>query len=93
MTTTADGRWLLAAIEPTSQLAVIDLKTNQVARTITLPGSPHETVLSMDGKMAYVSCSVAGEVWSIRTKDWAVRKSISSGPFVDGLAWAQRAAN
>ena len=93
VTTTADGRWLLAAIEPTSQLAVIDLKTNQVARTITLPGSPHETVLSMDGKMAYVSCSVAGEVWSIRTKDWAVRKSISSGPFVDGLAWAQRAAN
>jgi len=93
VTTTADGRWLLVAIEPTSQLAVVDLKTPAVARTIGLPQYPHETVLSADGKTAYVSCSVAGEVVELRTKDWTVAGQIQSGPFVDGLAWAQPAAN
>jgi len=93
LTTTTDGRWLLVAIEPTSQLAVVDLKTPAVARTIGLPQYPHETVLSADGKTAYVSCSVTGEVVEIRTKDWTVVRKVQSGPFVDGLAWAQAAAD
>jgi DNA-binding beta-propeller fold protein YncE len=89
LTTTPDGRWLLVAIEPTSELAVVDLQTLAVARTIPLPRYPHETVVSPDGKTAFVSCSVAGVVASVSTADWKVTGTIPSGPFVDGLAWAQ----
>ena len=89
LTTTADGRWLLVAIEPTSELAVVDLKTMAVAHRIRLPQYPHESVLSPDGKTAYVSCSVTGAVVSVRTKDWTVMGQVKSGPFVDGLAWAE----
>src|SRR5689334_19193554 len=81
LTTTADGRWLLVAIDPTSELAVVNIKTLAVVRTIHLPQYPHETVLSADGKFAYVSCSVTGEVARIRTRDWTLDGQITSGPF------------
>ena len=88
LTPTSDGRWLLVAIESTSQVAVVDLEAMKVVRAIDLPQYPHEIVMSPDGKSAYVSCSVTGEVVALDVSEWKVLWRTQSGPFVDGLTWA-----
>jgi DNA-binding beta-propeller fold protein YncE len=89
-TETKDGRWLLVGIQSTSQVAVIDLKLNMVTRTIDLPKSPHEILLSPDGATAYVACTANEHIAAIRISDWKVTKLIKAGTRVDGLAWANQ---
>jgi DNA-binding beta-propeller fold protein YncE len=90
LTTTQDGRWLLVGIQSTSQVAVIDLELNKAIRTIDLPKSPHEILMSPDGATAYVSCTANEQIATIRLSDWTVTKLIKAGTRVDGLAWAKQ---
>jgi DNA-binding beta-propeller fold protein YncE len=50
--TARDGRWILVAMQSTSQVAVLDLETLQVARRIDLPPAPHEIFISPDNDIA-----------------------------------------
>jgi hypothetical protein len=87
---THDGRWLLVAM-PHGQVAVVDLGTLKVARTIDVPGAPQEIVAPPDGKVAYVSCMRAGQVGQVAVIDlaqWKVQSLIDAGKGADGLAWA-----
>jgi DNA-binding beta-propeller fold protein YncE len=88
---TSDGRWLLAAIQKTNQVAVVDLGTMKVARTIDVPKIPQEVLIRPDDKTAYVSCDVSGQVAEISLTDWKVNRLIQAGKGVDGLAWAATA--
>jgi DNA-binding beta-propeller fold protein YncE len=81
---------LLVGIQSTSQVAVIDLKLNKVIRTIELPKSPHEILMSPDGSTAYVSCTTNEQIAAVRISDWTVTKLIKAGTRVDGLAWAEQ---
>jgi len=60
----------------------------KVVHTIDVPASPQETLISPDGKAAFVSCDASKKVAVIRTSDWAVDKLIDAGASADGLAWA-----
>jgi YVTN family beta-propeller protein len=92
---TRDGRWLLVTILH-GQVAVVDLGTLKVARTIDLPGAPQEIVVNPDGKVAYVSCIREGQVGQVAVIDlaprdvaqWKVQSLIDAGRGADGLAWA-----
>lgn len=87
---TRDGRWLLVAM-PHGQVAVVDLGTLKVVRTIDVPGAPQEIVAPPDGKLAYVSCMRAGQVGQVAVIDlaqWKVQSLIDAGKGADGLAWA-----
>ena len=89
---TRDGRWLLVAMQH-GRVAVVDLGTLTVARTIDLPGAPQEVVVRPDGKVAYVSCTRAGQVGQVAAIDlaqWKVESLIDAGKGADGLAWAAR---
>jgi DNA-binding beta-propeller fold protein YncE len=89
---TRDGRWLLVAMQH-GQVAAVDLGTLTVARTIDLPGAPQEVVMRPDGKVAYVSCTRAGQVGQVAAIDlaqWKVESLIDAGKGADGLAWAGR---
>jgi DNA-binding beta-propeller fold protein YncE len=85
--TTHDGRWLLIAIPAKDAMAVVDLRSMRVARTVPVGANPQEVLIRPDGKIAYVSCAGAGNVSAVDLTSWHVA-SIAAGKFADGLAWA-----
>ena len=86
--TTPDGRWLLAAIPSTNQVAVVDLQSMSVVRKIDVPSTPQEVLIRPDGKVAYVSCNASGKVAALDLTQWKVDKVIAAGKLADGLGWA-----
>src|SRR6185437_15719416 len=85
---TKDGRSLLVAVPGADVVAVVDLKTFKVVRTIPVPSAPQEILVRPDGKVAYVSCNMKSQVAAIDLSNWKVRKLIDAGEGADGLAWA-----
>jgi YVTN family beta-propeller protein len=87
-----------------NNIALIDLATLKLARTIPVPGEPQEILVSPDGKSAYVSCwitmrdkpakperiveSEKGQIAVIDLANWKVKALIDAGTGADGLAWA-----
>lgn len=66
-------------------VAVINLQTLKVVRTIDVPGTPTEILVRPDGKVAYVSCGQ--NVSAINLENWKVAKTMNAGAGADGLAW------
>ncbi len=69
-------------------MAVIDLKTMQVARSVAVGKSPQEVLVRPNGKVAYVSCIGSDQVAEIDLASWKVTRFIATGKGTDGLAWA-----
>jgi DNA-binding beta-propeller fold protein YncE len=86
---TPDGRWLLIAIPKEMKVAVVDLQSMKVVRSIAVPRAPQEMLVRPDGVEAYVSCDASKQIAVIDLKEWTVTKLIAAGPGVDGLAWAK----
>ena len=84
---TPDGRWLLVALPDQNKVAVVDLQSMQVARTVSVAAYPQEVLVRPDGKSAYVSCEHANQVAEIDTETWKVTRTIQTGKDADGLAW------
>ena len=85
---TADGKWLLVAMPSANKVAVVELATLQVSRTIDVPPAPQEVLVRPDGQVAYVSCDRSAKVAAIRMRDWSVQL-VEAGSVADGLAWAR----
>jgi DNA-binding beta-propeller fold protein YncE len=85
---TPDGRYLLVALLQASQVAVIDLNSLQVVRTLDVPPKPIEIVVSRNDNTAYVSCGGTGKIAAIRLSDWSVQRVFNAGRHVDGMALA-----
>jgi DNA-binding beta-propeller fold protein YncE len=47
---TPDGRWLVAAIQKTNQVAVVDLQTMKVAHVIDVPKIPQGVLVRPDSE-------------------------------------------
>ncbi len=88
---TPDGKYLVIALPHKNRVAVIDIEKSSVSRTIEVPRAPQETLVRPDGGEVYVSCDASKKVAVIDTKRWMVRKMVSAGAGVDGLAWAPSA--
>jgi len=85
---TRDGHWLLVAMD--GGVAVVDLGTLKIARTIPVGGDAQEIITSPDGKSAYVSYhsgKQTGRVAEIDLAEWKVKNVIEAGAGADGLAW------
>src|SRR5439155_22638666 len=63
----ADGGYLLASCEFSSQLVKIDVAHERVLGTLALPGHavPQDVKLAPDGRVFYVADLLAGGVWRI----------------------------
>jgi DNA-binding beta-propeller fold protein YncE len=83
----ADGSYLIASCEFSSQLVKVDVARERVLGTITLPrhGAPQDVKLSPDGRVFYVADMVAGGVWEIDGNRLQVRGFISTGAGAHGL--------
>jgi YVTN family beta-propeller protein len=86
---TNDGRWLLVTLPAINKVAVIDLETLTIARSIDVGAHPVEVLIRPDGLVAYVSCIEAHEVAAIDLRQWKVQKFIQAGASSDGMAWFQ----
>jgi DNA-binding beta-propeller fold protein YncE len=85
---TRDGRWLLVAIPSINKVAVVDMRSLKVSRTIDTPRSPQEILVRPDGLVAYVSCNRDKQVVAIDLTQWRIQSLIDAGAGADGLAWA-----
>jgi YVTN family beta-propeller protein len=72
-----------------NKVAVVDLKTLEVARTVDVSATPQAVVVRPDGKFAYVSCDRSGSVAEIDLATWKVTRTIAVGKLADGMAWAK----
>jgi DNA-binding beta-propeller fold protein YncE len=86
---TPDGRWLLATLPDTSQIAVVDLHTMKVARTINVPESPQEILIPPGRHVAYISCDRSRQVAVLNLENWELEAPIHVGRNDDGMAWAR----
>ena len=67
-------------------VAVLDVGSNRVLRTIPIPPGPHGLVVTRDGRKVYVSSDGASTVSVIDTATDQITKSIEVGPTPHGLA-------
>jgi len=68
-------------------VAVIDIKTMTVARSVAVDRAPQEMLIRPDGKFAYVAGASVKKVSVIDLKQWKTVASIDVGNYPDGLAW------
>jgi DNA-binding beta-propeller fold protein YncE len=76
------------AVPGANKVAVVDLGTFKVVRTIDVPSAPQEILIRPDNQVAYVSCNASHKVAAIDLAGWKVQKLIDAGKGADGLAWA-----
>jgi len=85
---TADGRWLLVTLPDQNKIAVVDLQSMKVVRSVPVGAYPQEVLIRPDGKVAYVSCMHSDQVAEIDLAKWTLTRLIPTGKDTDGLAWA-----
>jgi YVTN family beta-propeller protein len=85
----ADEKYLIASCEFSGQLVKVDLTTQRVVGTLTLPdggsGMPQDVKLSPDGKVFYVADMHAGGLWKIDGRRFRVIGFLPTGAGVHGL--------
>jgi DNA-binding beta-propeller fold protein YncE len=86
---TRDGKWLLVTLPKIGKVAVVDLTSMGVVRSVVVPMGPQEVLVRPDNRMAYVSCDVSKKVAAINLQTWHVDQLIDVGRSADGLAWAK----
>ena len=85
----ADGSYLIASCEFSGQLIKVDVASEQVVGTMTLPdGSgamPQDVKLSPDGSIFYVADMMANGLWEIDGDAFQVKGFLPTGRGVHGL--------
>jgi DNA-binding beta-propeller fold protein YncE len=85
----ADETYLIASCEFSGQMVKVDLQTERVVGTLTLPGGsaemPQDVKLSPDGKVFYVADMRAGGLWKIDGRRFKTVGFLRTGAGVHGL--------
>jgi YVTN family beta-propeller protein len=84
---TPDGKWLLAISAKKHSVFAVDLATLKVVKSLELPGTPSEILISPNGGTAFVSCMDSGKVAVVDVSAWQLLEPVVLTPGVDGLAW------
>ena len=85
---TPDGRRAVITDRSLQALAIVDVASRTIAKTIPLPQAPKVLALSPDGKQAAVSAPGANELFVVDLERGAVRR-VAIGGVPDGVAWAE----
>jgi YVTN family beta-propeller protein len=84
----ADGRYAFASCEFSGQMIAVDLRTQQLVKTVALHGgqsSPQDVKLSPDGRTLYVADMENGGVWELAPSGLRVRGFLPTGAGAHGL--------
>ena len=75
---TPDGRSLLIACTVANQIAVFDIESRGINRSIPVPAAPSGLVLSADGRRLYVTCAAPAS--RVVVLDWPEAKVVATIP-------------
>lgn len=78
-----DGRTLYAAAGENRSILVVDTTTHRITGEISLPGVPHESVLTLDGRFLYVTLRKLNRVVVVSTADRRVVASLPQPGYPD----------
>jgi DNA-binding beta-propeller fold protein YncE len=84
----ADGRYMYASCEFAGRMIELDLRRQQVVRTLVLAGgnsSPQDVKLSPDGGVLYVADQAGGGLWEIDAHRFSVIGFLHTGAGAHGL--------
>jgi DNA-binding beta-propeller fold protein YncE len=84
----ADGSYLIASCEFSSQLIKVDVRTERVVGTLTIAhgsGMPQDVKLSPDGKVFYVADMASDGLWELNGNTLKVIGFLHTGRGVHGL--------
>ncbi len=83
----ADGTYLIATCEFGSSLIKVDVASQRVVGTLSLPhnGQPQDVKLSPDGKVFYVADMNANGVWEVNGQTMQIMGFIPTGKGAHGL--------
>ncbi len=86
------GQYLLVTLREAGKVAVVDLRSFTVLRTLDVGKGPVEILLRPEAHTAYVSCPLDSAVAELAldgaVSSWRLRRMIKAGAGADGLAWA-----
>jgi DNA-binding beta-propeller fold protein YncE len=84
---TADGHFMLVSCEFAAKMIVVDIPSQRVVRTLTLPAnsSAQDVKLAPDGRVFYVADLNRGGVWEISADRFRVIGFIPTGSGAHGL--------
>lgn len=82
---TPDGRYVLSTHPTRGGVSVLDLRDNQVIKTIQTGPAPNYTVVAPNGKTAFVSNSGNGTISEIDLSRWTVTRTLQGGPSPEHL--------
>ena len=85
-TPTPDGKFLLANA-PSGKLFVIDLSSEKVVGTYTIPEAIGEITVDATSEHAYVSCPQKGTIEVLDIRGGKLEAPAVLTPGVDGLEW------
>ncbi len=84
----ADGSYLVASCEFSGQLIKVDVASEQVVGTLTIPGRgsmPQDVKLSPDGRTFYVADMMGGGLWKVDGDAFRVAGFLATGRGAHGL--------
>jgi YVTN family beta-propeller protein len=84
----ADGRYLYASCEFAGRMIQVDVRRQQLVRTLTLSGgaaSPQDVRLAPDGRLLYVADQAGGGVWELDPQRFRVIGFLHTGLGAHGL--------
>lgn len=85
---TPDGRYVLSTHPTRGGISVLDVQTNQIARTVETGPGPNYTLVTRDGSRAYVSNTGNGTLSEVDLGDWTVRRTLEAGPVPEHMAFS-----
>ncbi|SEF75159.1 40-residue YVTN family beta-propeller repeat-containing protein [Bryocella elongata] len=77
---TPDDRWVFTSDQVTPRLAVIDSRTNAIARWVDLPTPGYGGTVTRDGKLLLLTLMTGNQLAVIYLKTWKVLRTIPVGP-------------
>jgi YVTN family beta-propeller protein len=83
----ADGRYLVASCEFGSSLVKVDVASEQVVGSVSLPnrGQPQDVKLSPDGRTFYIADMISNGVWKLDGDSMRLQGFIATGRGAHGL--------
>ncbi|MDH5444965.1 MAG: YncE family protein [Gammaproteobacteria bacterium] len=85
---TPDGRYVLSTHGLRGKVSVLDMQENKILRYIKTGMVPNYTVITKNGKRAYVSNTGGNNISEIDLENWKVLRQLESGPAPEHITFS-----
>lgn len=86
---TPDGRYVISTHPTQGGISVLDMRSNEIVKTIKTGPSPNYTLVARDGGTAYVGNSGNGTISEVALPSGEVRRQLEAGPAPEHMVFSQ----